>query len=281
MATYPSILPRKIPCSLVGYSPQGCKELAFLPRDKHLFISNLFQTKQNKAKPTLQLLDQRCNLWTWRVRGEKERMAPLPSLQPAGSMCRAGWPDCEAPTPASPTPAHPTSIPTIRPWQPPFPNSLPRPFQAAGSAPPGHSSTSLWVEGEEVGGGRTGRASPGLKRSSSLFQKTSHVQPRAPAPALAAGGPATAALQAATARHPRGQGHHHGLHPLLTGQSHILPEEEAARNQPGRCGGVPDAGRWVRSACPRLATEKAVLSLSPARSAPQDQPTFWSPNTML
>ena len=110
---------------------------------------------------------------------------------------------------------------------------------------------------------------PGAEALPRLSQKASHVQPRAAAPpALVAGTPATAALLAATAGHPRGQGHHHGPHPLCAGESHILPEEEAARNQPGWRGGLPGAGRWVRFRCPGLATGNPVLCLSPACSAP-------------
>ena len=151
------------------------------------------------------------------------------SPKPAASWLHVqGWPDCGALTLAFPTIPHPTPIPTISPWQLPF-------SEPSAQAIPGYRISPAWPllyfsAGGGGGGGRLacGAGRPGAEALQRLSQKTSHVQPRAPAPALAAGGPTTAALLAATARHPGGQGHHHGLHPLCAEQSHVLPEEEAA-----------------------------------------------------
>lgn len=130
---------------------------------------------------------------------------------------------------------------------------------------PGHPS--CWVSpaqplvcssaGGEGGGGRR-RAWGGLAWAEALHKpqaEASHVQPGAPAPAPASG-TAGVTLLIATAGHPRGQGHHRRPRPLGTGESHLLLGEEVARNQPGRRGGVPGAGRWVCSHSPGLAARK-------------------------
>lgn len=84
-------------------------------------------------------------------------------------------------------------------------------------------------------------------------QKAIHGQVQAAS--TPAAGPATAALLTAMARHCTG--HHGRPDPDCTRESHLVPRGQAAYNQPGWCGGIPSAGRYV-SLAPRWILGKSV-----------------------
>lgn len=72
-------------------------------------------------------------------------------------------------------------------------------------------------------------------------QKAPHGEDQAASPPAA--GPATTVLLTVMARHCTG--HHGRLDPDCIRKSHLVPGGQAAHNQPGWCGGLPSAGRYV------------------------------------